>query len=68
MLYRLILCLIFHVLKKLSELTLNIAELVLDIADSALDIADSALDIADSALDICYGSGVSSNLNIKAEL
>ncbi len=61
MLYRLILCLIFHVLKKLSELTLNIAELVLDIADSALDIADSALDI-------CYGSGVSSNLNIKAEL
>lgn len=48
-------------LKKLSELTLNIAELVLDIADSALDIADSALDI-------CYGSGVSSNLNIKAEL
>jgi len=54
MLYRLILCLIFHVLKKLSELTLNIAELVLDIADSALDI--------------CYGSGVSSNLNIKAEL
>ena len=33
-----------------------------------LDIADSALDIADSALDICYGSGVSSNLNIKAEL